>query len=119
MQLDTQILHDAMVVTIVEDRVDAAIAVQFKDAVKDAAETGPVRVILDMQHVQFLDSSGLGAVIGVRKLLGTDRVVELAGLTPAVAKVFRLTRMDTIFTIHSDALAALESGPAADAAHAC
>ena len=29
-----------------------------------------------------------------------DRVLELSGLTPTVEKVFRLTRMDTIFTIH-------------------
>jgi anti-sigma B factor antagonist len=34
------------------------------------------------------------------KLLGPDRRLELSGLTPTVEKVFRLTRMDTIFTIH-------------------
>ena len=35
------------------------------------------------------------------KLLGPDRSLELAGLTPTVEKVFRLTRMDSIFTIHA------------------
>ena len=34
------------------------------------------------------------------KLLAPDRVLELAGLTPSVARVFRLTRMDSVFTIH-------------------
>jgi anti-sigma B factor antagonist len=43
----------------------------------------------------------LGAVVGVMKLLGPDRKLDLFGLTPTVAKVFRLTRMDTVFTIHS------------------
>ena len=36
----------------------------------------------------------------MKKLLGPDRVLELSGLTPTVEKVFRLTRMDSIFTIH-------------------
>jgi anti-sigma B factor antagonist len=34
------------------------------------------------------------------KALAPDRKLELSGLTPTVQKVFRLTRMDTIFTIH-------------------
>jgi hypothetical protein len=41
-----------------------------------------------------------GAVVAVMKLLAPDSRLELSGLTPAVEKVFRLTRMDTIFTIH-------------------
>jgi anti-sigma B factor antagonist len=39
-------------------------------------------------------------VVAVMKLLAPDSRLELSGLTPAVEKVFRLTRMDTIFTIH-------------------
>jgi anti-sigma B factor antagonist len=45
------------------------------------------------------------------KLLGAERQLELVGLTPNVAKVFRLTRMDSIFPIHetrSDAFPGLE-----------
>jgi len=57
-------------------------------------------VLLDLSRVAFLDSSGLGAVVAVMKLIGPERKLELVGLTPTVAKVFRLTRMDTIFTIH-------------------
>ena len=36
------------------------------------------------------------------KHLEAGRRLDLAGLTTDVAKVFRLTRMDTIFTIHPD-----------------
>jgi anti-sigma B factor antagonist len=83
-----------------EDRIDAASAIQFKERMRDVVGTGGQRVVLDLARVQFLDSSGLGAIVAVRKLLGPDRVMELSGLTPTVEKVFRLTRMDTIFTIH-------------------
>ena len=57
------------------------------------------RVILDLSHVEFLDSSGLGAVVGSMKQLGRARKLDLAALTPTVEKVFRITRMDRVFRI--------------------
>ncbi len=85
------------------ERIDAAIAVEFKENVRRQIEGGTGPVILDMSSVDFLDSSGLGAVVAVMKILGPERPLQLAGLRPPVAKVFRLTRMDRIFTIHAEA----------------
>ena len=81
-------------------RIDAATAIQFKEQMRDITKTGDQRVVLDLARVQFLDSSGLGAIVAVKKMLGPDRPLELSGLTTTVEKVFRLTRMDSIFTIH-------------------
>ena len=100
MQLQTQTRPKVISVQVMEDRIDAATAIQFKEKMRDATRDGPVRVVLDLARVQFLDSSGLGAIVAVKKLLGPDRVLELSSLTPTVEKVFRLTRMDSIFTIH-------------------
>ena len=100
MNISTQELGDALVVTMEEQRLDAAVALSFKEAVREALVQPGNPVILDMSRVDFLDSSGLGAVVAVMKLLGSDRRLELSGLTPNVAKVFRLTRMDTVFTLH-------------------
>ena len=91
---------DAQVIKILNDRVDAAIAIQFKDHIRDLTEATVGRVIIDMSNVNFLDSSGLGAVVSMMKFLGPDRKLELAALTPTVIKVFRLTRMDTVITLH-------------------
>lgn len=94
------------VVTVQAARIDAAVALQFKDMMRKAvADAGP-RVVLDLAQVTFLDSSGLGAIVAAMKHLDGDRKLELAGLTPAVAKVFRLTRLDSVFTIHDDVAAA-------------
>jgi len=98
---------DALVLRVEESRVDAAVAIQFKGAVMDATKNAEARVILDMSLVDFLDSSGLGAVVAIMKLLAPATKLELAGLTPIVAKVFRLTRMDQVFAIHSSAEEAL------------
>jgi anti-sigma B factor antagonist len=100
MELGVETQGDLMLVRVMEDRIDAAVAIQFKDRMRDVLANAPARVMLDLQQVGFLDSSGLGAVVAVMKLLGPDRRLELAGLTPTVQKVFRLTRMDTVFTIH-------------------
>ncbi len=90
----------AQILLVEDTRIDAAIAIEFKETVRTATEGGNGPVILDLSNVTFLDSSGLGAVVAIMKLLGKDRPLELAGLTAPVDKVFRLTRMDTIFTIH-------------------
>lgn len=82
------------------DRIDAAGAIQFKDRMRELTQTADARVVLDMSKVAFLDSSGLGAVVAAMKALGPGRKLELAELTLTVEKVFRLTRMDSVFTIH-------------------
>lgn len=100
MNLTASLLGDTLVVQSVGDRIDAAGAIQFKEQMRDLTASPASRVILDLSNVFFLDSSGLGAIVSVMKLLAPERRLELAGLTPTVEKVFRLTRMDTIFTIH-------------------
>ncbi len=93
--------HDGFLAIRVEgDRIDAASAIRFKDRMRELTQGGQGRVVLDMARVSFLDSSGLGAVVAAMKALGRERPLELSGLTPTVQKVFRLTRMDSVFTIH-------------------
>lgn len=93
----------ALVITVREARLDAAVAIGFKELVRDVIVQEGTRVILNLKHVQFLDSSGLGAIVGVMKLLGPTRPLEIAALSPAVRKLFRLTRMDRVFLIHEAA----------------
>lgn len=93
-------------------RIDAAVAIQFKDRMRDVTDDGAGRVVLDLSAVEFIDSSGLGAIVASMKQMGA-RKLDLAGLSPNVEKVFRLTRMDTIFAIHPDVRSALERDGAA------
>jgi anti-sigma B factor antagonist len=100
MQVTIGTADDALVVELQETRLDAAVALTFKDAIRDAIAQPGSPVILDMHKVEFMDSSGLGAIVSAMKLLGPDRKLELAAPSPSVRKVFRLTRMDTVFKIH-------------------
>lgn len=101
MKLEKEIHGDTTLVTVLENRIDAAVAIQFKDGMREVTETDQARFVIDMANVNFVDSSGLGAIVSVMKMVGTNRKLELAGLTTSVQKVFRLTRMDTVFTIHA------------------
>ena len=101
MKLEPCLRGDILLVRVEEPRLDAAVAIRFKDCMRELAEQPVTRVILDLSRVEFLDSSGLGAVVSVMKTLAPERRLELAGMTPVVAKVFALTRMDSIFTLHA------------------
>ncbi|WP_323783942.1 STAS domain-containing protein [Thalassovita sp.] len=112
MEMSSRRHGDTQVVTIDENRIDAAIAIAFKDKIRDLTENGPRNVILDLGRVEFIDSSGLGAIVAAMKQLGQDRTLQLTGLMPNVEKVFRLTRMDTVFRIHESIDAALAANTA-------
>ncbi len=108
MQMTSSETGNALVVTVKDRRIDAAVAVRFKDKMLELTTHPSERVVLDMQHVEFLDSSGLGAVVGSMKQLGRERKLDLADLTPTVEKVFRITRMDRVFRIFPDVDSALQ-----------
>ena len=86
-------------VTVTGTRIDAAIAISFKDKLREIVLSNRKPVVLDMRSVDFMDSSGLGAVIAVRKAMPAGLPLTLEGLTPNVERVFRLTRMDSVFEI--------------------
>lgn len=109
MEITRQTIDGVLVVKVCEDRIDAAVAIRFKDALREATVDAPARIVLDLSRVTFMDSSGLGAVIGAMKQLAPDRRLELAALSPAVQKVFRLTRMDRVFVIHASPEQAIEA----------
>ena len=107
MQLDFKDTQDLRIITVGENRIDAAVAISFKDRMRELCEEGPDRIILDMAQVDFIDSSGLGAVVAALKQVGNGKALELAGLSLTVKKVFQLTRMDSVFTIHPSAAGVL------------
>lgn len=99
MQLIVNETESQVIVTVAEPRLDAAIATRFKDRMKEIVVRGRKPVVVDMRLVNFMDSSGLGAMIAVRKAVPEAFPMRLEGLTPNVERVFRLTRMDSVFEI--------------------
>ena len=103
MRIETRPGEGALIARVADARIDAAGAIQFKDAMREAAAASEGRVVLDLSGVEFIDSSGLGAIVAVMKMLAPERRLDLAAPTPNVERVLRLTRMDSVFTVHADA----------------
>lgn len=107
MEFETQVYDTKTAVILNENRLDAALAVRFKDALKTLVDEGVDHMILDLSNVAFMDSSGLGAVVAHLKYMGTEKSFEICGLTPTVEKVFKLTRMDSVFKISENLASAV------------
>jgi anti-sigma B factor antagonist len=114
MTLTHEDLDTARVVTVNAARIDAAGAIRFKEDMRLATDCAADRIILDLGQVEFIDSSGLGAVVAAMKQVGPLRRLDLAALSPAVEKVFRLTRMDTVFRIYPSVAEARADGGGPD-----
>jgi anti-sigma B factor antagonist len=71
---------------------------------------GPRPLVIDLSGVDFIDSSGLGVLIGAHKAsaaLGGALVV--AGPGPRVQKIFRITKLNKVFTVHETLAEAVAS----------
>lgn len=102
MELSLENFAEVSLITVHAKRIDASGAIRFKDQMRELTAQGGLRVVLDLTSVDFVDSSGLGAIVASMKQLRAGQVLELATLSPVVDKVFRLTRMDSVFKIHDD-----------------
>jgi anti-sigma B factor antagonist len=101
------IVEDAgtyLYIKVTEVRIDAAIATPFKDKLREIVVKHRKPLHLDMAMVNFMDSSGLGAMIAVRRSLPDNLAIVLCAMTPNVERVFRLTRMDRVFVISPDTI---------------
>jgi anti-sigma B factor antagonist len=103
MQIEEKKIEGKVVLKILEARFGADKAGPFKEYMTRYLQGGNRRVVLDLSKVDFIDSSGLGAILSVLKMMGKDGELAVCGLTDPVASMFKLTRMDRVFTIHKTA----------------
>lgn len=99
MQLTTEDRSDFTVARPQATRLDAATAPGLRSATADLANQGRFRVVLDLGGVEFVDSSGLGALIHMHKTLEGRGRLALCNLDPKVAQLFKVTRLERVFAI--------------------
>ena len=87
------------VVDLQGPRLDAANADSFKNDLKELIDSGQMRIVLDFEKIQFMDSSGLGAIVGCLKYMGAEGTIEIARPSDTIMKILKLTRMNKVFTI--------------------
>lgn len=88
--------------------IDVYTAPKLREEVIELVDRGALYIIMDMREVEFLDSTGLGALVGVLKRLRTrEGSLSLVISSDRIMRIFRITGLVKIFDIHPTVLQAI------------
>ena len=103
-------IKEGVVVINMDGRLNAVSAGDLKDRIKSLIGESMIHIVLVLQGVTFIDSSGLSVIVsalkGVREKNGS---LKLVGVNPNAKKVFELTRLDRIFEFYDNVNQAIEN----------
>ena len=95
--------------TIIEvgGEIDVYTAPKLRDKITELVGGGTYNLVIDMAGVEFLDSTGLGVLVGgLKKVRAHDGSLELVCNQDRLLKIFRITGLAKVFVIHESTDAA-------------
>jgi anti-sigma B factor antagonist len=88
-------------VVAVGGEIDVYTAPQLRERLNDLVADGQYHLVVDMQGVEFLDSTGLGVLVGgLKRVRAHDGSLRLVCVQEKILKVFRITGLTKVFPIH-------------------
>jgi anti-sigma B factor antagonist len=109
--LSTRVEGDRTVV-VVGGEIDVYTAPKLREHLIDLVSGGSYNLIIDMESVDFLDSTGLGVLVGgLKRVRSHEGSLNLVCTQDRILKIFRITGLTKVFPIHAtvdEALAAPE-----------
>jgi anti-sigma B factor antagonist len=98
----SELERDGVTVLSVTGEVDVATAPALRSRLDDTVDTvGGGTVVVDLTGVTFIDSTGLGVLIGARKRCSeAGRELRVVVSEPRILKVFEITGLTDLFAIH-------------------
>ena len=101
MEISRQTVDADITLVHLNGRLDANTSPEVKSTLQELLEKGQLKIIVDLQKVSFIDSSGLAALVsGLRLAREKKGNIILSGPGSQAQIVFRLTMLDRIFKIH-------------------
>jgi anti-anti-sigma factor len=101
--------QEAVVITNV-DKLDASNATELKSILVILNKNGVNKMVLDMNHTKYCDSSGLSAILTANRLCkDTNGEFALCGLQQTVKKLIEISQLDRVLTITDDRSSAIEA----------
>lgn len=104
--------QDTTVVRPTTERLDIEVAAEFRSRLLSLIDQGHRRIVVDLQDVAFIDSSGLGALVSALKTLkrgNGDGDVRLARVQPSVTTLLEIIRLNRVFTSYASIEQAVQS----------
>lgn len=97
----------AYAVLAVQGEVDVYTAPRLRERLVELVSQGTQRIVVDLEAVDFLDSTGLGVLVGgLKRLRSHDGDLSLVCTQPRILKVFEITGLTKVFAIHDSVDAA-------------
>jgi len=97
MNLEFQTKDGLLVVKVLNPRIDAAAVGQFREQMQPYLAEGHEKILVDIEDVDFIDSTGLGALVSLFKSLPPSGELAICGAREQVDSVFKLTRLNKVF----------------------
>ncbi len=93
--------RDGWAVLAVSGEVDVATAPRLRERLVGLVGEGRTRIVVDLEKVDFIDSTGLGVLVGALKRVRTNEGdLALVCTGPRILKVFEITGLTKVFAIH-------------------
>ena len=81
----------------------------MKDAISELIDQGHYLLVIDLERVRYIDSTGLGVLIsGLKRVREQSGAVRLICTNPQIKKIFDITGLVKIFGIYDDEQSALK-----------
>ena len=82
----------------------------LREMLKELVSKGRKHVVLNLGEITYIDSSGIGELVsGFQTVRGSGGELKLLNLTKKVHDLLQITKLYTVFDVHSDENAALSS----------
>lgn len=89
--------------------VDVYTAPKLKSTLVDLVDKGNFKIVVNLEQVDFMDSSGLGVLVGgLKRVRSHDGAIALVCTQENILKIFRITGLVKVFPIFEEESQAVE-----------
>ena len=111
LELETTEQNGKSVLTV-RGEIDVYTAPRLRQTIVDLVEAGARDIVVDMEQVDFLDSTGLGVLVeGLKRVRSRQGDLALVATQDKILKIFDITGLSKAFQIHDSVAGALAATP--------
>ena len=109
LDVETGTIDGAALLTL-RGEIDVYTAPRLRQAIIDLVDGGADRIVVDMEKVDFLDSTGLGVLVGgLKRVRMKDGSLSIVTTQDKILKIFDITGLSKVFPIFGSLDEALKS----------
>jgi anti-sigma B factor antagonist len=110
LKVETRPLENGAAIVGLTGEVDVYTSPRLKQEIVDLLNQGYTKIIVDTTKVEYLDSTGLGVLIGgLKRARERDGDLRLICDSPRILRIFEITGLTKIFDIHRSEAEAVEA----------